>query len=98
MATANRDSHQIHADLEEVEGYQRPPREHEQRADGGQPSSGADDPVDLSLLEAQQERRHKPEMSETKPEAAAAPKSTVSGKDELSDPANTRATPPGERM
>jgi hypothetical protein len=51
----------------------------------------------VSLLEAQQER-HEPEMSETKPHPAAGPETTISGKDEQSDPTDPRATPPGERM
>jgi hypothetical protein len=95
--TKARDPHQIPAGRESVEEYQRPAREHEQ-AEGRPAALGPGDPVDLSLLEAHQERRHKPEMSETKPRATTDPKSTVSGKDELSDPANPRATPPGERM
>ena len=65
MTERSGDPHQIQAELEEVEEYQAPPREHEQEAGGDQPSSGADEHVDLSLLEAQQ-GRHKPEMSETK--------------------------------
>lgn len=97
MTEASRDPHQIHAELEGVEEYQAPPRDHEQDGEGGEPSSGAGDPVDVSLLEAQQER-HEPGMPETKPHPATAPESTVSGKDELADPADPRATPPGERM
>lgn len=97
MTEASRDPHQIHKELEGAEEYQSPPRENEQDVESGQPSSGAGDPVDVSLLEAQQ-GRHKPEMSETKPHPATPLGGTVSGKDELADPADPRATPPGERM
>jgi hypothetical protein len=97
MTEASRDPHKIQAELEAVEEYQAPPREHEQRPENEQSPSGAGDSVDLSLLEAQQ-GRHKAGMSETKPHAAPDPKSTVSTKDELADPAHPRATPPGERM
>jgi hypothetical protein len=87
----------INTVLEGTEEYQAPPREHEQETKNEQPSTGAGEQVDVSLLEAQQER-HDPEMSETKPAAAEDWKSTVSGKDELADPDDPRATPPGERM
>lgn len=97
MEETSGDPHQIQKELADLEEYQAPPREHEQQVEDKQPPSGENDPVDLSLLEAQQ-ARHKPEMSETKPPTADDPESTVSGKDELADPANPRATPPGERM
>jgi len=97
MTAPSRDPHQIQAELEGVEEYQAPPRDHEQDTENDQPRSGAGDPVDLSLLEAQQ-GRSKPEMSETRPHPTPAPEDTISSKDELADPANPRATPPGERM
>ena len=97
MPAASRDPHQIHEKLEAAEEYQAPPREHEQVVASGHTPSGAGDPVDVPLLEAQ-EGRQKPRMSETKPQAHPAPESTVSGKDELADPTDPRATPPGERM
>ena len=97
MTAANRDPHKVQSELEGAEEYQAPPREHEQDVDRHQPPSGADDPVDLTLLEAQQ-GRNQPAMSETRPRPTPAPEDTVSSKDELADPANPRATPPGERM
>jgi hypothetical protein len=97
MTAASRDPHKVQSELEGAEEYQAPPREHEQVIDARQPPSGADDPVDLSLLEAQR-RHHEPAMSETRTRSTPAPEDTVSGKDELADPANPRATPPGERM
>jgi len=97
MTEASGDPHRIQKELEGAEEYQSPPRENEQDVECAQPSSGAGDPVDLSLLEAQQ-GQHKPEMSETKPHSAMPPGGTISGKDELADPADPRATPPGERM
>ena len=97
MNESSRDPHQIQKELEGVEEYQAPPREHEQDGASEEQPSGAGDPVDVSLLEAQQER-HEPEMSETKPHPAAGPETTISGKDEQSDPTDPRATPPGERM
>ena len=97
MNESSRDPHQIHKELEGVEEYQAPPREHEQDVASEKPPSGAGDPVDVSLVEAQQ-KRHEPEMSGTKPHPATDPESTISGKDEQSDPSNPRATPPGERM
>lgn len=97
MTEASRDPHKIQSELEGAEEYQAPPREHEQDVDSEQPPSGTGDPVDLTLLEAQQ-GRHRPRMSETRRLAAPAPESTISGKDELADPADPRATPPGERM
>ena len=97
MTAASRDPHRVQSEFERAVEYQAPPREHEQDAESGEPSSGADDPVDLSLLEVHQGRR-KPEMSATRPRPAPAPEDTVSGKDELADPADPRATPPGERM
>jgi hypothetical protein len=89
------DLRRIDRELEGVEAYQSPPREHEQRAAADRISTGAGNQVDVSVLEAQQGRRA-PEMSDTqrRPE----PKSTVSGKDELANPDDPRATPPGERM
>ncbi len=96
MTAASRDPHKVQSELEASDEYQAPPREHEQDVDHGQPPSGAGDPVDLTLLEAQQ-RQSKPAMSETRPRNPA-PEDTVSSKDELADPANPRATPPGERM
>ena len=63
MTERSGDPHQIQSELEDVDEYQAPPREHEQGAGGAQPSSSADEHVDLSLLEAQQGRRN-PEMSE----------------------------------
>jgi hypothetical protein len=93
---SSRDPDQIHTELEGAEEYQAPPREHEQDVDGEQPPSGAGDPVRVSLLEAQQ--HNTPKMSETRDRPAVPPESTVSGKDELADPADPRATPPGERM
>jgi hypothetical protein len=97
MTAASRDPHKVQSALENAEEYQAPPRAHEQDVDGEQPPSGADDPVDLTLLEAQQGRA-KPQMSETRHRPTPAPEDTVSSKDELADPANPRATPPGERM
>ena len=97
MTAASRDPHQIQAELEGVEEYQAPPRDHEQETETDQPPSGGGDPVDLSLLEAQQ-GRSKPAMSATRPRPAPAPEDTISSKDELADPSNPRATPPGERM
>ena len=97
MTGASGDPHQIQNELEGAEEYQGPPREHEQEVESDQPPSGAGEPVDLSLLEAQQ-GQHKPEMSETKPHSATPPGGTISGKDELADPDDPRATPPGERM
>jgi hypothetical protein len=97
MTDASRDTNKIQSELEAVEEYQAPLREHEQDTESAPPPSGADDPIDVSLLEAQQGRRQ-PGMSETKPYAAPDPKSTVSTQDELADPADPRATPPGERM
>jgi hypothetical protein len=90
------DLHQIDRELEGVEEYQSPPREHEQGTEADQISTGAGEHVDVSVLEAQQRRRD-PEMSDPQ-RLPAEPKSTVSGKDELADPASPRATPPGERM
>jgi hypothetical protein len=95
--TASRDPHKIQAELEGIEEYQAPPREHEQDMENERSPAGADDPIDVSLLEAQQGGSMS-SISESKPRAAPDPKSTVSSKDELSDPANPRATPPGERM
>jgi len=97
MTAASGDPHQVQSELEGAEEYQAPPREHEQEVESDQPPSGAGDPVDLSLLQAQQ-GRHAPGMSETKPHSATPPGGTISGKDELADPENPRATPPGERM
>lgn len=97
MPAASRDPHQIHAELEAAEEYQAPPRDHEHVVASGHTPSGAGDPIDVPLLEAQQ-GQHEPQMSETKPQSHPAPGSTVSGKDELADAANPRATPPGERM
>ena len=99
MTPTSRDPHKVQSELEASEEYQAPPREQEQDVDTGQPPSGAGDPVDLTLLEAQQ-GQSKPAMSETRPRPtpAPAPEDTVSSKDELADPANPRATPPGERM
>ena len=97
MTATSRDPHKVQSELEASEEYQAPPREHEQDVDSGQPPSGAGDPVDLTLLEAQQ-GQSKPAMSETRPRPTPAPEDTVSSKDELADPANPRATPPGERM
>ena len=91
------DLHQIDSALEGAEGYQAPTREHEQERENEEPSTEAGERIDVSLLESQQ-GRHKPEMSETKHPSADDPESTVSGKDELSDPSHRRATPPGERM
>ena len=96
MTGANRDPRKVQAKMDGIEEYQAPPREHEQASDHGQPPPAAGDPVDLSRLAAQPP--DKPDMSETKPHAAKDPKSSVSGKDEQSDPANPRAIPPGERM
>jgi len=96
MTEASREPRKVLSELEGVEDYQAPPREHEQDVEHGQSPSPAD-PVDLSRLEAQQ-GPDEPVMSETKPHGATDPESTVSGKDERSDPANPRATPPGERM
>jgi len=93
--TKAQDPHQTHAEPD-VDEYQRPPRDHEQPIDGGHSPSGAGDPVDALLIGAQPSP--KSEMSETKPQAATDPESTVSGKDELSDPTDPRATPPGETM
>jgi len=93
--TNARDPHQIHAEPD-VDEYQRPPRENEQRIDGSRSPSGAGDRVDALLIEAQP--RPESEMSGTKPQTATDPQSTVSGKDELSAPADPRATPPGETM
>ena len=92
-----RDLHQIDRALEGAEGYQAATREHEQETENEEPSIGAGERLDVSLLESQQ-GRHKPEMSETKRPAADDPETTVSGKDERSDPSHGRATPPGERM
>jgi hypothetical protein len=89
------DLHRIDRELEGVEEYQSPPREHEQGAEAEQTPTGAGDQVDVSVLEAQQGRRA-PEMSDT--QRCAEPNSTVSGKDELANPDDPRATPPGERM
>lgn len=97
MTERRGDPHQIQAELEEVEEYQAPPREHEQEPGADQPSTGADEHVDLSLLEAQQGRQ-RPEMSETKRTPSITPGIDISGKDELKDPANPEAPPPGERM
>ena len=97
MTAASRDPHRVQSELEASEEYQAPPREKEQDADGGQPPPGAGDPVDLTLLEAQ-EGSSQPAMSETRPRPTPAPEDTVSTRDELADPANPRATPPGERM
>ena len=97
MTAASRDPHKIQSELEGVEEYQAPPRDHEQNAEAGHMSAGADDPVDVELLVAQQGTR-KPKMSATKDSAVPTPESTVSGKDELADPVNPRAVPPGERM
>ena len=97
MTAASRDPHKIQSELESAEEYQAPPREHEQDVDAGHLSAGADDPVDLSLLESQRGRDEQA-MSETRRRANPAPEDTVSGKDELADPANPRATPSGERM
>ena len=97
MTAASRDPHKVQAELEASEEYQAPPREQEQDVESRQPPSGADDHVDLTLLEAQQ-GRSQPAMSDTRPRPTPAPEETVSTKDELADPANPRATPPGERM
>ena len=95
MTEASPDPQTIQAELERVEEYQAPPREHHPDDEAVSPSE-ADGPVELSLLEAQ-EGGHEG-MSETKPHAAPDPRTTVSSKDELADPADPRATPPGERM
>jgi len=97
MTAASGDPHKVQSQLEASEQYQAPPREHEQDFDGKQPPSGSDDPVDLNLLAAQQ-GRSQAAMSETRPLPTPAPEETVSNKDELADPANPRATPPGERI
>lgn len=97
MTAASRDPHQVQSEFEASEEYQAPPREQEQDVESGQPPSGADDPVDLTLREAQQ-GNNQPAMSDTRPRPTPAPEETVSTKDELADPANPRATPPGERM
>lgn len=97
MTAASRDPHRIQSELEGAEEYQAPPREHEQDVESEPVPSGAGDPVDLSLLDAQKGKQQ-PGMLETKDRPVAAPKLTVSGKDELADPIDPRATPPGERM
>jgi hypothetical protein len=91
------DPHRINSELETVEEYQLPPREHEQETDSEQPQTGAGEQIDLSLLEAQA-GRSEPEMSETKPRTTQDSETTVSSKDELADPADPRKPPPGERM
>ena len=99
MTERSGDPHQVQAELERVEEYQAPPREHEQEQEpeADQPSPGAEEHVDLSLLEAQQ-GRHKPKMSKTKRTPSITAGIDISGKDELSDPSNPHAPPPGERM
>jgi hypothetical protein len=98
MTAASQDPHKIQSELEGAEEYQAPPREHEQNVEQDQQPSRADDPViDLTLLESQQ-GRSEPDMSETKKTPSATPGFTVSGKDELADPDNPGAPPPGERM
>ncbi len=94
MTEPNPDPRKIQAELERVEEYQAPPRTHEGREPAS--PSGADGQVEVSLLEAQAGTHEG--TSETKPHAAPDPRTTVSSKDELADPANPRATPPGERM
>ena len=96
MTAASRDPHRIQSELEDAEEYQAPPRQHEQDIESEQPPSGADDLVDLTLLESQ--GRSEPDMSETKKTPSKTPGFTVSGKDELADPENPGAPPPGERM
>ena len=95
MAEANPDPRKIQEELGRVDEYQAPPREHEP-SDEPAPPSGADSAVDVSRLEAQ-EGKHQG-MSETKPHADPDPRTTVSSKDEIADPADPRAVPPGERM
>jgi hypothetical protein len=97
MTETSRDPNQIHSELEGTEEYQAPPREHEQDTENAPPPAAEGNRDDVSLLEAQQGRR-KSTMSETKPHAAPEPETTVSTRDELADPADPRATPPGERM
>ena len=80
MTAPSPDPRTIQAELEHVEEYQAPRREHEQ-GDQPAPRSGADSPVDVSLLEAQEGQREG--MSETKPHAAPDPHTTVSSRDEL---------------
>jgi hypothetical protein len=97
MSERRGDPHEIEAELEALEEYQAPPREHEAKAEADQPSAAEEGHVDLSLLEAQQ-GRHKPEMSETKRTPSITPGIDISGKDELGDPARPDQPPPGERM
>ena len=96
MTEPNPDPRKIQAELEEVEEYQAPPREREQGIEPTSPATGSDSPIDVSLLEAQGGGHEG--MSETKRHAAPDPHTTVSSKDELANPSNARATPPGERM
>ena len=98
MTAESQDPHKIQSELEGTEDYQAPPREHEQNVGQDQQAPPADDSlVDLTLLESQQ-GRSEPDMSETKKTPSATPGFTVSGKDELADPDNPTALPPGERM
>ena len=97
MTEPSGDPHQIEAELEAVEEYQAPPRHHEQETGPEQPLEEQDDHVDLTLLEAQQGRQE-PQMSDTKRTPGSTPGIDISGKDELGDPANPDAPPPGERM
>jgi hypothetical protein len=105
MAKANGDPHRIEADLDGEEQYQAPPREEEQPqmtgddASAGQSADQADDqPIDINLLEAQQQRPGL-QISETIVVDPSEKKEyTVSGPDEETQPGGPRAVPPGESM
>src|SRR3954453_1930440 len=97
MTERSADPHQIQSELEAVDDYQAPPRDHEQGTRRAQPSAAQEKNVDLTLLESQQERQ-KPEMSDTKRTPSSPPGIDISGKDEVGDPADPGAPPPGERM
>jgi hypothetical protein len=97
MTEPSGDPHQIETELEAADEYQAPPRHHEQETGPDQPSAVQGEHIDLTLLEAQQGRQE-PEMSDTKRTPGSTPGIDISGKDELGDPANPDAPPPGERM
>jgi hypothetical protein len=101
MASGSVDPHKIESVLVGEDEYQAPPREEEQAPiprDDGTANREAEPPIDINLLEAQQQRPGL-QISETIVVAPSEKKEfTVSGPDEERQPGGPRAVPPGESM
>jgi len=102
MTSSNRDAHAIETTLVGVEEYQTPPREEAPGKESNAPGPEepiVGQPVDINLLEAQQQN---PSLLETTVTIVIAPRDvtdfTVSGPDEKTQPGGPRAVPPGESM